>query len=135
MRGRKRKPVSEQELEFQYYLKLYRQDPKKEYRDQLWIRVYEACKAKLSAYYKNVPNHPYFEDRVLDSVEKVMRYILDNGVNPENLGKYVAWPVYGSAYDKKAIEIDSTISYDELIENGYDVYYEGDEYEQQNEED
>lgn len=118
-RGRKKRPVSEQEEEFQHYLRLYRQEPKKEYADKLWLRVYEACKAKLSTYYKNIYN-PNFEDRVMESTETVMRYIM-NGADPLCLGKYVAWPVYGAAYGKKAVREDSELSYEESVENGYDV--------------
>lgn len=119
MRGRKRKPVSEQELEFQAALSDYRNGNKKAL-DIIWIRVYEACKAKIACYYKGIPNLN-FHDRVLDATEKVMRYITENGANPRILGKYVAWPCYGSAYSKKAVQEDSELSYEVSIENGYDI--------------
>ena len=108
----------EQEDRFQKALEHYRQFKDKKSLDEIWLRVYEACKANASNICKGIYNST-FHDRLMDAVETVMRYIVTEGKNPVSLITYCYLPTFGKLCGLKQQREDNEGSYEFYNEQGY----------------
>ena len=77
----------------------------KEAYNEIWMRVYEACKANASRICHGIYNDR-FHDRLMDSVEVVIRYIIKEGKRPNKLITYCYLPTFGQFCGSKAIRED-----------------------------
>ena len=73
--------------------------------EEIWLRVYEACKANASRICKGI-HTDRFHDRLMDSVEIVIRYIIKEGKRPRKLITYCYLPTFGQFCGQKAIKED-----------------------------
>lgn len=123
--------IKEQEEAFQEALSHYRVFNDKKSRDEIWIRIYEACKANAKKLLKVSLDDMLFHDRLMTAVESCIRYILyehpnKKGVmqpptNPESLGTFCYLPTLAAFCGPKAIRDDKEESYEQFVENGYDI--------------
>lgn len=112
----------EQEDLFQKAMSEYDADPSNTSAyTMIWIRVLEACKANAKKMLKvKIPDDTFY-DRLMDSVETVMRYILVNGKRPRKLITYCYLPTLGKFFGPSAKKEDLEYSYETSVENGYDI--------------
>ena len=108
----------EQEDRFHKALEHYRQFKDKKSLDEIWFRVYEACKANASNICKGICNST-FHDRLMDAVETVMRYIVAEGKDPVSLITYCYLPTFGKFCGLKQRREDNEGSYEFYNEQGY----------------
>lgn len=108
----------EQEIRFQKALKHYRQYKDNKSYKEIWLRVYEACHAKASIICRGIYNAT-FHDRLMEAVETIMRYIIDDGATPNKLITYCWLPTFGKFCGLKQQREDKEASYEFYNEMGY----------------
>lgn len=123
--------VKEQEEVFQEALSHYRVFNDKKSRDIIWMRVYEACKANAKKLLKVSLDDMVFHDRLMTAVDSCIGYILyehpnKKGVmqppsNPRSLVTFCYLPTLAAFCGPKAIKEDAELSYEQSVENGYDI--------------
>ena len=116
------KPADDQENAFQEAYTHWSIYKDKVSYDEIWIRVYEACKAMAKKMLKVSLSDDVFHDRLMDAVEKVIHYTTENHLNkkrqlvpptrPKRLITYVALPVAGAFFGPKAVKEDTEVSYE-----------------------
>ncbi len=122
--GRLKKAPDPREAEFQEVMKSWNQFHDLESYHEIWNYVYEACKAaskKSLKVYGISLDDITFNDRLMKSVDKVVRYIVDNGHWPRKLITFVWLPTYAEFFGPTARKEDNELSYEMQVENGYDV--------------
>ena len=123
-------PRNQEEL-FAKALAHYREYNDKESRDEIWMRVYEACKANAKKLLKVSLDDMLFHERLMRAVETCIKYILydhpnKKGImqpptNPKSLGTFCYFPTLAAFCGPKAIKEDNELSYEYSVENGYDI--------------
>lgn len=123
--------AKEQEEQFQSALKHYRLHNDKRSYDIMFIRVYEACKANAKCLLKVSLDDMVFHDRLMRAVDTCMTYITKEHYNkkrelvppcdPNKLITFCHLPTLGAFCGPKAIKEDAELSYEQSVENGYDI--------------
>ena len=108
----------EQEERFQIALEHYREFNDKKSLQEVWNRIYEACKANASNICRGIYNST-FHDRLMESVETVFRYIITEGRTPNKLLTYCYLPTFGKFCGIKQQKEDKEPSYEFYNELGY----------------
>lgn len=116
----------EQEERFQFALKHWREHNDSKSWEEIWLRVYEACKANAKKMLKVSLEDEVFHERLMTVVETVIRYIKfgnrnSGPVNPDKLITYCHLPVVGAFFGIRAVKEDNELSYEQSVENGYDI--------------
>lgn len=78
----------------------------KKYKDIIWERVFEACKANASKIMAGLPYSVDFIDRVIQATDTCIRYIFENGQRPRRLGTFCYYPTLAAMQGPKAMEED-----------------------------
>lgn len=104
----------ELEAAFQQAFKNYKQTGKKEYWDEMFIRVQNACNAKLATQLKGIYRED-FEELVLDATITLMNQLKkklkeEPDFQIKSLISYVSLPTYYTLYNPKQQMIDKTIT-------------------------
>ena len=118
--------IEEQEARFQEAYDHWLIYKDKESSDEIWLRVYEACKAMAKKKIQVSLSDDIFHDRLMKAVETVIKYILYDHNNrkrqtvpptrPRKLITFVAWPVIAAFQGPEARREDIEMSYEGLIE-------------------
>ena len=88
---------------------------------QIWLSVYEACKANAKKLLKVSLDDDVFHDRLMTAVETCIRYLQEGKAPKGKLITYCYFPTLAAFCGPKAIKEDKRISYETMVENGYDV--------------
>ena len=122
-------PIDQEEL-FAKALAHYREYNDKKSRDEIWMRVYEACKANAKRALQVSLDDGIFHDRLMTAVETCIKYIMEQHYNkkhelvppsnPQKLITFCYLPTYAAFFGPKAVREDHEFSYEQSIENGYD---------------
>lgn len=121
-------PRNQEEL-FAKVLAHYREYNDKESKDEIWMRVYEACKANAKKLLSISLDDGVFHDRLMTAVETCIKYIMEphynkkhelvQPVNPDKLITFCYLPTLGAFCGPKAIREDRENSYESLIEDSH----------------
>lgn len=96
----------EQESIFQKALDNWYLTSEKKYKDVVWERVFEACKANACKLVKGYNYNPNFIDRVIQATDTCIRYIFENNKRPRSLITFCYLPTLAAIQGPKAMEED-----------------------------
>lgn len=96
----------EQEEMFQVAMSAWDTNHEAKYKDVIWERVFEACKANASKLMKGLKQHPDFIDRTIQATDTVIRYIFENGKRPRKLITFCYLPTLAAFQGPKAMQED-----------------------------
>lgn len=107
--------IKQQEIDFQKYLKEYRETGSTESWHRMWPLVQSAVSNIMKSKLKGIIAED-FEGKVIEATLRVMTKI-KQGTNPEKLSSFVYFPIIEVLYNKKQVFHDQCISLDEYFES------------------